>query len=178
LNAVICIEMLFPELSAYEKIAAIANEGFQNVEFWDWRDKDQAAVAETCAAHGVRVANFSGHRQGSLVAAGTHDLFLSELQESIRAAGRLDCPYLMLVSNALKEGGIVADSFDEIPEERKYADVPGRHEPGSGRIDWDSLVCLLAACGYSGFVGFEYSPQSDSKESLHRIRDFWQRVNS
>ena len=53
------------------------------------------------------------------------------------------------------------------------ADIPGRHEPGTGDIDWKSILSRLAACGYDGFVGFEYSPLADSMESLQRIRAFW-----
>jgi len=53
------------------------------------------------------------------------------------------------------------------------ADVPGRHEPGTGNIDWKSVLSRLAAFGYNGFVGFEYSPEGDSTESLQRIRAFW-----
>jgi hydroxypyruvate isomerase len=53
------------------------------------------------------------------------------------------------------------------------ADVPGRHEPGTGGIDWKSVLTRLGAFGYHGFVGFEYSPESDSTESLQRIQAFW-----
>ena len=56
------------------------------------------------------------------------------------------------------------------------ADVPGRHEPGTGNIDWKSVLSRLAACGYDGFVGFEYSPEGDSMESLRRIRTFWREI--
>jgi hydroxypyruvate isomerase len=56
------------------------------------------------------------------------------------------------------------------------ADVPGRHEPGTGDIDWKSVLSRLAAFGYHGFVGFEYSPEGDSTESLRRIRNFWKQI--
>src|SRR4029079_2289040 len=35
------------------------------------------------------------------------------------------------------------------------ADVPGRHEPGSGTVDWRSSMATLASLGYAGAIGLE-----------------------
>ena len=48
----------------------------------------------------------------------------------------------------------------------QLADVPGRHEPGSGEINFDFLLRHLDALGYSGWVGCEYNPQADTLEGL------------
>ena len=48
----------------------------------------------------------------------------------------------------------------------QLADVPGRHEPGSGEINFDFLLRHLDAIGYSGWVGCEYNPQADTREGL------------
>jgi hydroxypyruvate isomerase len=48
----------------------------------------------------------------------------------------------------------------------QLADVPGRHEPGSGEINFDFLLRRLDALGYSGWVGCEYNPQGDTLEGL------------
>ncbi|WP_230424083.1 TIM barrel protein [Streptomyces radicis] len=40
----------------------------------------------------------------------------------------------------------------------QIADSPGRHQPGTGDVDFDDLFARLAAAGYSGFVGLEYRP--------------------
>jgi len=48
----------------------------------------------------------------------------------------------------------------------QLADVPGRHEPGSGEINFDFLLRRLDALGYSGWVGCEYNPQGDTVEGL------------
>jgi hydroxypyruvate isomerase len=259
LKPAICFEMLFPDLDPVEKIARIAGQGFHYVEFWGWRDKDIPALAAACERQGVNIANFSGHRRGSLVAEQTHDLFLGELQEAVSVARVLECGTLMLLTNELGKGGAVDETFPEIPPEQKYrnvltglekalrllpedlclvleplntkidhpgywladittavqlvhdigdkrlkvlcdlyhlgvmeadlgeileryseeigyihvADIPGRHEPGTGRVDWKSILSILAAKEYAGFVGLEYSPLHDSKESLQRIRNLW-----
>ncbi len=40
----------------------------------------------------------------------------------------------------------------------QIADVPGRHEPGTGTIDFPSLFRHLDHVGYAGWVGCEYRP--------------------
>ena len=54
------------------------------------------------------------------------------------------------------------------------ADFPGRHEPGTGSVDWPALLRLICQKGYTGYVGFEYFPLHDSAESLQTIQRLWQ----
>ncbi|PKO84203.1 MAG: hydroxypyruvate isomerase [Betaproteobacteria bacterium HGW-Betaproteobacteria-11] len=48
----------------------------------------------------------------------------------------------------------------------QLADVPGRHEPGTGEINFDFLFARLDALGYAGWVGCEYQPSGRSEASL------------
>jgi hydroxypyruvate isomerase len=50
------------------------------------------------------------------------------------------------------------------------ADVPGRHEPGSGTIDWPRQLAALRSSGYNGAIGLEYQPMRDTESSLELIR--------
>ena len=43
----------------------------------------------------------------------------------------------------------------------QVADVPGRHEPGTGSLDWVAIPAALRAAGYRGAIGLEYRPTSD-----------------
>jgi len=48
----------------------------------------------------------------------------------------------------------------------QIADVPDRHEPGTGELNFDFLLAHLDAIGYSGWVGCEYNPRGDTLEGL------------
>ena len=48
----------------------------------------------------------------------------------------------------------------------QVADAPGRHEPGSGVIDWPGFFSALAASGYEAGVGLEYHPAGTTTAGL------------
>jgi hydroxypyruvate isomerase len=48
----------------------------------------------------------------------------------------------------------------------QIGDVPGRHEPGTGTIDFPALFALLDEAGYRGWVGAEYRPSRATAETL------------
>jgi hydroxypyruvate isomerase len=48
----------------------------------------------------------------------------------------------------------------------QLADVPGRHEPGTGEIDFPALFDLVDRLGYRGWIGAEYVPAGKTRESL------------
>jgi hydroxypyruvate isomerase len=48
----------------------------------------------------------------------------------------------------------------------QIADAPGRHQPGTGSLDLDRHLDALAAGGYDGWVGLEYTPSGASADSF------------
>jgi hydroxypyruvate isomerase len=50
------------------------------------------------------------------------------------------------------------------------ADVPGRHEPGTGEIDYANIYRKLAELNYSKFIAMEYYPTGDITDSLRKSR--------
>jgi hydroxypyruvate isomerase len=48
----------------------------------------------------------------------------------------------------------------------QLADNPGRHEPGTGEINYSFLFAHLDRIGYRGFVGCEYKPAGATEEGL------------
>ncbi|RPI53579.1 MAG: hydroxypyruvate isomerase [Acidobacteria bacterium] len=48
----------------------------------------------------------------------------------------------------------------------QVADAPGRHEPGTGRIDFPAVFRALERANYAGWIGCEYVPSGTTEESL------------
>jgi hydroxypyruvate isomerase len=48
----------------------------------------------------------------------------------------------------------------------QFADAPGRHEPGTGSIDFAAAFAAIEKCGYDGWVAAEYRPCASTTESL------------
>jgi len=48
----------------------------------------------------------------------------------------------------------------------QLADVPGRHEPGTGEIGWEYVFRRIDELGYAGWIGCEYAPLGDTAEGL------------
>ena len=48
----------------------------------------------------------------------------------------------------------------------QLADVPDRHEPGTGEIHFDFLLRHIDRIGYAGWMGCEYNPKGDTLEGL------------
>jgi hydroxypyruvate isomerase len=48
----------------------------------------------------------------------------------------------------------------------QLADNPGRHEPGTGEINYPYLFRHLDSIGYRGWIGCEYKPRTTTVESL------------
>jgi hydroxypyruvate isomerase len=48
----------------------------------------------------------------------------------------------------------------------QLADVPDRHEPGTGELGWDYVFRRIDELGYIGWVGCEYNPVGDTVRGL------------
>jgi hydroxypyruvate isomerase len=48
----------------------------------------------------------------------------------------------------------------------QFADYPGRHEPGTGSIDFEAVLEAMQSIGYEGAIGLEYKPSRPGASSL------------
>ncbi|WP_068088063.1 hydroxypyruvate isomerase [Polycladidibacter stylochi] len=68
----------------------------------------------------------------------------------------------------IMEGNVartISDNLDSIAH-IQIADNPGRHEPGTGELNYDFLFRFLDDIGYKGWVGAEYNPANSTTDGL------------
>ena len=56
----------------------------------------------------------------------------------------------------------------------QFADHPGRHEPGTGRLDFKAIFRTMRDSGYAGWAGAEYHPAGATAAGLGWMRDLVQ----
>lgn len=55
------------------------------------------------------------------------------------------------------------------------ADFPGRHEPGTGNLPFNSILASLEAVDFKGAIGFEYVPSKPTVETTAFLNDWKKR---
>ncbi len=53
----------------------------------------------------------------------------------------------------------------------QIADVPGRHQPGTGEVDFTSLFRVIDDSGYVGWVSLEYIPEGATEDGFDHLRE-------
>ena len=108
--------------------------------------------------------------------------YLSEMATAVSLIEEIGHPRLKVLADLYHLGvmgeniaGII-DRYIDLIGYIHVADIPGRHEPGTGTMDWRSILSLVKEKGYAGCVGFEYAPLGDSEQSLVCIRELWNEV--
>ena len=74
------------------------------------------------------------------------------------------------------EGELAATIAQHLPRigHMQLADNPGRHEPGTGEINFTFLFDHLDRLGYSGWIGCEYKPTTTTAAGLGWVKPFIQ----
>jgi hydroxypyruvate isomerase len=100
------------------------------------------------------------------------DAFLSSTREGLEIVREVGSPRLRLLLDAYHAlmmdedlAAVVGDDIELIGHVQ-VADLPGRHEPGSGTVDWQHQFAVLRGLGYRGAFGMEYVPRTETVASL------------
>ena len=98
--------------------------------------------------------------------------YLSTSAEALQIVDEVASPGLKLLYDVyhqqITEGNLCAtitENIDSI-QHIHVADVPGRHEPGTGEINYRVVFEHIAATGYDGYVGLEYVSKQPEDETL------------
>ena len=112
------------------------------------------------------------------------DYFIALWEDGVSIVREVDHPALGLTFDAyhhqVNQGNLISSLTQDIDLVRHIhiADVPGRHQPGSGEINFLNLLTAAKRAGYKGYLGLECVPTgSDVKAALAPIRQVVDQVN-
>ena len=90
------------------------------------------------------------------------------------AAGNLKLQYDIYHMQRM-EGELAATIEKLLPRIGHFqiADTPGRHEPGTGEINYPFLFRHIDALGYAGWIGCEYRPKGGNNRGIGLVGGPW-----
>jgi hydroxypyruvate isomerase len=104
-------------------------------------------------------------------------IYLDGVTEAFEIAKAVDNPHVKVLYDVYHEQrqfGNLIEKFEAHIDQVgliHIADVPGRHEPGTGEINYLNIYRKLAELGYKGTIAMEFYPTGDIVETLRRARD-------
>lgn len=104
------------------------------------------------------------------------DYFMTDLSLARRVLGEIAHPDLQILFDvyhlAMEGLDPVQAMRESLPQigHLQLADAPGRHEPGTGGIDFVGLYATAAEIGYRGWMSAEYIPAAETGAGLGWIR--------
>lgn len=104
--------------------------------------------------------------------------FLDTLDKALNCLHTLNKPNLKvqfdLYHMQIMQGDLIRSLEQHLPDiaHIQFADNPGRHEPGTGEINFSNVFRRLDEIGYSGYVSAEYLPKSQTVAGLGWLQTF------
>ena len=111
-----CIDTLYTELDWLDRFQTAKNDGFEAVEFWDWRIRDLDATREAAEKAGIAISGFNGDAELSLIDPAQKTAYKAFLRRSLDAAVRIGARSVTVHSNGLGEGGRVLCPYDDLSD--------------------------------------------------------------
>ena len=103
--------------------------------------------------------------------------YLDSVAEGFEIVRAVDHPQVQFLYDFYHEQIAHGNLIEKLEKNIDYvglvhiADVPGRHEPGTGEIDYANIYRKLAQLKYNRIVAMEFIPQSDPIGKLRRARE-------
>jgi hydroxypyruvate isomerase len=110
----------------------------------------------------------------------THDMAgfaIADTASAMSVLAELEHPNVGLQFDVYHSLRMDEDPFAIIAEHGKsidhiqIADFPGRHQPGTGEIDFERLFTTIDDSGYAGWVALEYLPEGHTEEGFGHLRE-------
>jgi hydroxypyruvate isomerase len=102
--------------------------------------------------------------------------FLTSTREAAELIRRVNSSSVKILYDVyhmqIMEGNLI-QTLEEYRDAIGYihmADVPGRHEPGTGEIHFANVIETLKRLNYDGMIGFELIPSLNSSKAVQAIK--------
>jgi len=128
------------------------------------------------AAH-PRAADFTFLLEPLNTALDHRGCFLDRSALGVEIVRRVDNPRVKLLYDIYHMSMMNEDVLTEIESNLDLigyfhvADMPGRHQPGTGAIDYQSVNTLLRRERYQGFIGMEFSASGSDEQAATAARE-------
>jgi hydroxypyruvate isomerase len=102
--------------------------------------------------------------------------FLDRSPEAFDMVREVGSPYFQILYDLyhvqIMEGNLIETIRANVAQigHIHVADVPGRHEPGTGEINFRNVFRAIHESGYKGHVGMEYIPSIDVMKTLADVK--------
>jgi len=106
------------------------------------------------------------------------DFMIASPREAFAVQDEVAAPNLKIqydVYHAQRNEGELANTFKNNLARIGHvqiADNPGRHQPGTGEINYRFLFDWMDQVGYTGYVGLEYIPAGTTEQSLSWVAEY------
>ncbi|MCL9814284.1 hydroxypyruvate isomerase family protein [Natranaeroarchaeum aerophilus] len=103
--------------------------------------------------------------------------YLTSTAEGIDIVDAVDSPRVKLLYDVyhqqITEGNVIETMTEYVDRigHVHIADVPGRHEPGTGELAYGNVFDALDDAGYEGYVGCEFRPTGDPDDAVEATLD-------
>lgn len=106
------------------------------------------------------------------------EFYLVHTQDALRLLAEVNHPNLWLQYDIyhmqIMEGNLTRTILDNLARiaHIQLGDNPGRHEPGTGEINFTNLLRSIDEAGYDGWIGCEYKPAGVTEDGLEWVRPY------
>lgn len=145
-------------------VAGVVPRGSDRMRHLDTLVDNLQYAADRAAPHGIAI---------TLEAINSRDIpgfVVNRSSEAIEVLDRADRPNLLLqydLYHAQVMEGDLIPTFQRLLHRIghiQFADTPGRHEPGTGEINFATVFAAIERAGYGGYIAAEYWPSTARTE--------------
>jgi hydroxypyruvate isomerase len=104
------------------------------------------------------------------------NMYLTSVSEAFEIIRAVDSPQVRVLYDFYHEQRAYGNLIEKLEQNIDLvglvhiADVPGRHEPGTGEIDYPNIYRKLGQLKYNKFIAMEFYPTQDPAATLKKAR--------